>query len=215
MKQEQELREQIVEVGLNLYRRGLSPGSSGNISVRMEDGWLVTPTNSSLGNLNPGNLSKLDWDGNLLSGEKPSKEAFLHLAMYRKRPQSGAIVHLHSTFAAAVSCLDGLDSQSCIPPITPYFVMRVGKLPLRPYYPPGDKSLAQEIEKYAAKHSSVLLANHGPVVAGTDLKSAMYAAEELEETSKLMLLLHGQPIRTLDAVQLKQLRETFGAEWDS
>ena len=215
MKREQELREQIVEVGLNLYRRGLSPGSSGNISVRMEDGWLVTPTNSSLGNLDPGNLSKLDWDGNLLSGEKPSKEAFLHLAMYRKRPQSGAIVHLHSTFAAAVSCLDGLDSQSCIPPITPYFVMRVGKLPLLPYYPPGDKSLAQEIEKYAAKHSSVLLANHGPVVAGTDLKSAMYAAEELEETSKLMLLLHGQPIRTLDAVQLKQLRETFGAEWDS
>jgi len=215
MKQEQELREQIVEVGLNLYRRGLSPGSSGNISVRMEDGWLVTPTNSSLGNLNPGNLSKLDWDGNLLSGEKPSKEAFLHLAMYRKRPQSGAIVHLHSTFAAAVSCLNGLDSQSCIPPITPYFVMRVGKLPLLPYYPPGDKSLAQEIEKYAAKHSSVLLANHGPVVAGTDLKSAMYAAEELEETSKLMLLLHGRPIRTLDAVQLRQLRETFGAEWDS
>jgi ribulose-5-phosphate 4-epimerase/fuculose-1-phosphate aldolase len=215
MKREQELREQIAEVGLNLYRRGLSPGSSGNISVRMEDNWLVTPTNSSLGNLNPGNLSKLDWDGNLISGKKPSKEAFLHLAMYRKRPQSGAIVHLHSTFAAAVSCLDGLDSQSCIPPITPYFVMRVGKLPLLPYYPPGDKSLAQEIEKYAAKHSSVLLANHGPVVAGTDLKSAMYAAEELEETSKLMLLLYGQPIRTLDAAQLKQLRETFGAEWDS
>ena len=215
MKCEQELREQIVETGLNLYRRGLSPGSSGNISVRMEDGWLVTPTNSSLGNLNPGNLSKLDWDGNLLSGEKPSKEAFLHLAMYRKRPQSGAIVHLHSTFAAAVSCLDGLNSESCIPPITPYFVMRVGKLPLLPYYRPGDKSLAQEIEKYATKHSSVLLANHGPVVAGTDLKSAMYAAEELEETSKLMLLLHGRPIRTLDAVQLRQLRETFGAEWDS
>jgi ribulose-5-phosphate 4-epimerase/fuculose-1-phosphate aldolase len=215
MKCEQELREQIVETGLNLYRRGLSPGSSGNISVRMENGWLVTPTNSSLGNLDPGNLSKLDWDGNLLSGEKPSKEAFLHLAMYRKRPQSGAIVHLHSTFAAAVSCLDGLNSESCIPPITPYFVMRVGKLPLLPYYRPGDKSLAQEIEKYATKHSSVLLANHGPVVAGTDLKSAMYAAEELEETSKLMLLLHGRPIRTLDAVQLRQLRETFGAEWDS
>ena len=215
MKCEQELREQIVETGLNLYRRGLSPGSSGNISVRMENGWLVTPTNSSLGNLDPGNLSKLDWDGNLLSGEKPSKEAFLHLAMYRKRPQSGAIVHLHSTFAAAVSCLDGLNSESCIPPITPYFVMRVGKLPLLPYYRPGDKSLAQEIEKYATKHSSMLLANHGPVVAGTDLKSAMYAAEELEETSKLMLLLHGRPIRTLDAVQLRQLRETFGAEWDS
>jgi ribulose-5-phosphate 4-epimerase/fuculose-1-phosphate aldolase len=215
MKREQVLREQIVKVGLNLYRRGLSPGSSGNISVRLEDGWLVTPTNSSLGSLDPGILSKLDWNGKLLSGDKPSKEAFLHLAMYRKRPQSGAIVHLHSTFAAAVSCLEGLNSESCIPPITPYFVMRVGKLPLLPYYRPGDKSLADEIDRYAAKHSSVLLANHGPVVAAKDLKSAMYAAEELEETSKLMLLLHGQPIRTLDEFQLQELREKFGAEWES
>jgi 3-dehydro-4-phosphotetronate decarboxylase len=215
MKREQELREQIVEIGLNLYRRGLSPGSSGNISARMEDGWLVTPTNSSLGNLDPGTLPKLDWNGNLLSGNKPSKEAFLHLAMYRKRPQSRAIVHLHSTFAAAVSCLDGLNSESCIPPITPYFVMRVGKMPLLPYYRPGDKSLADEIDRHAAKHSSVLLANHGPVVAGKDLESAMYAAEELEETSKLMLLLHGQPIRTLNDFQLQELREEFGAEWES
>ena len=215
MKREQELREQIVEVGLNLYRRGLSPGSSGNVSARTEDGWLVTPTNSSLGNLDPGILSKLDWNGKLLSGEKPSKEAFLHLAMYRKRPQSGAIVHLHSTFAAAVSCLDGLESESCIPPITPYFVMRVGKVRLLPYFRPGDQSLANEIDKYAAKYSSVLLANHGPVVAGTDLKSAMYAAEELEETSKLMLLLHGQPIRKLNEMQLQELRQIFGAEWES
>jgi ribulose-5-phosphate 4-epimerase/fuculose-1-phosphate aldolase len=215
MKREQELREQIVEVGLNLYRRGLSPGSSGNISVRTEEGWLVTPTNSSLGDLDPGSLSKLDLNGKLVSGNKPSKEAFLHLAVYRKRPQSGAIVHLHSTFAAAVSCLDGLNPDSCIPPITPYFVMRVGKLPLLPYYRPGDKSLADEIDRHAAKHSSVLLANHGPVVAGKDLESALYAAEELEETSKLMLLLHGRPMRTLNESQLQDLRETFGAEWES
>jgi ribulose-5-phosphate 4-epimerase/fuculose-1-phosphate aldolase len=214
MKREQELREQIVEVGLNLYRRGLSPGSSGNISVRTEEGWLVTPTNSSLGDLDPGSLSKLDLNGKLVSGNKPSKEAFLHLAVYRKRPQSGAIVHLHSTFAAAVSCLDGLNPESCIPPITPYFVMRVGKLPLLPYYRPGDKSLADEIDRHAAKHSSVLLANHGPVVAGKDLESALYAAEELEETSKLMLLLHGRPMRTLNESQLQDLRETFGAEWE-
>jgi ribulose-5-phosphate 4-epimerase/fuculose-1-phosphate aldolase len=215
MKREQELREQIVEVGLNLYRRGLSPGSSGNISVRTEEGWLVTPTNSSLGDLDPGSLSKLDLNGKLVSGNKPSKEAFLHLAVYHKRPQSGAIVHLHSTFAAAVSCLDGLNPDSCIPPITPYFVMRVGKLPLLPYYRPGDKSLADEIDRHAAKHSSVLLANHGPVVAGKDLESALYAAEELEETSKLMLLLHGRPMRTLNESQLQDLRETFGAEWES
>ncbi|PWT86260.1 MAG: aldolase [Acidobacteria bacterium] len=215
MRPESQLRERIVEAGSSLYRRGLSPGSSGNISVRIENGWLVTPTNSSMGNLDPGTLSKLDWDGNLLSGNKPSKEAFLHLAMYRSRPQSSAIVHLHSTFAAAVSCLDNLDPESCIPPITAYFVMRVGKVRLVPYYRPGDKNLAQEIEKYASRHASVLLANHGPVIAGADLESAMYAAEELEETSKLMLLLHGRQIRVLTETQLQELRITFGAEWES
>jgi ribulose-5-phosphate 4-epimerase/fuculose-1-phosphate aldolase len=215
MNAEKILRERIVEIGQSLYRRGLSPGSSGNISVRLEDGWLLTPTNSCLGELDPGGLSKLDWNGNLISGDKPSKEYFLHLAMYQKRRQSGAIVHLHSSHAAAISCLDGLNPESCIPPITPYFVMRVGKLPLIPYFRPGDKALAMEIAKYADKHAAVLLANHGPVVSGNDLDSAMYAVEELEETSKLMLLLHGQKIRTLDDSQIQELRETFGAQWES
>jgi 3-dehydro-4-phosphotetronate decarboxylase len=215
MKTETDIREEIAETGASLYRRGLSPGSSGNISARTEDAWLVTPTNSSLGALDPADLSKLDWEGNLLSGRKPSKEAFLHLAMYRNRPQSGAIVHLHSTFAAAVSCLDDLDSNSCIPPITPYFVMRVGKVRLIEYYRPGDRNLAQEIEIHAKRHSSILLANHGPVISGADLQSAMYAAEELEETSKLILLLHGRKIRLLTESQLQDLRKTFGVEWES
>jgi 3-dehydro-4-phosphotetronate decarboxylase len=215
MSEEKILRERIVEIGRSLYRRGLSPGSSGNVSVRLEDGWLLTPTNSCLGELDPAGLSKLDWNGNLISGDKPSKEYFLHLAMYQKRRQSGAIVHLHSSHAAAISCLDGLNAASCIPPITPYFVMRVGKLPLIPYFRPGDKALALEIAKHADKHAAVLLANHGPVVSGNDLDSAMYAIEELEETSKLMLLLHGQKIRTLDDSQIQELRETFGAQWES
>jgi ribulose-5-phosphate 4-epimerase/fuculose-1-phosphate aldolase len=215
MSAEKILRERIVEIGQSLYRRGLSPGSSGNISVRLEDGWLLTPTNSCLGDLDPAGLSKLDWNGNLVSGAKPSKEYFLHLAMYQKRQQSGAIVHLHSSHAAAISCLDGLNPDSCIPPITPYFVMRVGKLPLIPYFRPGDKALAVEIAKHADKHAAVLLANHGPVVSGNDLDSAMYAIEELEETSKLMLLLQGQKIRTLDNSQIRELRETFGAQWES
>jgi 3-dehydro-4-phosphotetronate decarboxylase len=215
MSEEKTLRERIVEIGQSLYRRGLSPGSSGNISVRLEDGWLLTPTNSCLGELNPAAISKLDWNGNLISGDKPSKEYSLHLAMYQKRRQSGAIVHLHSSHAAAISCLDGLNPESCIPPITPYFVMRVGKLPLIPYFRPGDKALAMEIAKRADKHAAVLLANHGPVVSGNDLDSAMYAIEELEETSKLMLLLHGQKIRTLDDSQIQELRETFGAQWES
>lgn len=215
MRTEQKVRERIVEIGNSLYRRGLSPGSSGNISARLEDGWVLTPTNSCLGELDPASLSKLDWSGNLLSGSKPSKEYFLHLAMYQKRPQSGAIVHLHSSFAAAVSCLDELDAASCIPPITPYFVMRVGKLPLIPYFRPGDKALADEIAKHAGSHAAVLLANHGPVVSGDDLDSATYAMEELEETSKLMLLLRSQKIRTLNESQIQQLCETFGAKWES
>jgi 3-dehydro-4-phosphotetronate decarboxylase len=215
MNTESKLRERIVGIGRSLYNRGLSPGSSGNISARLEDGWLLTPTNSCLGELDPSSLSKLDWSGHLLSGAKPSKEYFLHLAIYQKRPQSGAVVHLHSSFAAAISCLDGLNPASCIPPITPYFVMRVGRLPLIPYYRPGDKALANEIGHLADKHAALLLANHGPVVSGKDLDSAMYATEELEETSKLMLLLHGQKIRTLDKLQIQELRETFGAEWES
>src|SRR5580693_4148333 len=214
MTSEQKLRERIVEIGSSLYRRGLSPGSSGNISTRLEEGWLLTPTNSSLGELDPASLSKLDWNGNLVSGPKPSKEYFLHLAMYQKRLKSGAIVHLHSSHAAAISCLDGLNPASCIPPITPYFVMRVGTLPLIPYFRPGDKALANEIAKQADKHAAVLLANHGPVVSGNDLDSAMYAMEELEETSKLMLLLQGQRIRMLDKSQIQELCETFGARWE-
>jgi ribulose-5-phosphate 4-epimerase/fuculose-1-phosphate aldolase len=215
MNAELKMRERIVEIGRSLYRRGLSPGSSGNISARLDDGWLLTPTNSCLGELDPAGLSKLDWNGNLVSGAKQSKEYFLHLAMYQKRRQSGAIVHLHSSCAAAISCLEGLNPASCIPPITPYFVMRVGTLPLIPYFRPGDKALAIAIAQQADTHAAVLLANHGPVVSGHDLDSAMYATEELEETSKLMLLLHGQKIRTLDHSQIQELRETFGAQWES
>jgi ribulose-5-phosphate 4-epimerase/fuculose-1-phosphate aldolase len=215
MSAELKLRERIVAIGHSLYTRGLSPGSSGNISARLKDGWLLTPTNSCLGELDPALLSKLDWNGNLVSGAKPSKEYFLHLAMYQKRQQSGAIVHLHSSHAAAISCLDGLDPAGCLPPITPYFVMRVGQLPLIPYFRPGDKALALEIAKHADKHAAVLLANHGPVVSGQDLDSAMYAMEELEETAKLILLLLGQKIRTLNKVQIQELCETFGARWES
>jgi 3-dehydro-4-phosphotetronate decarboxylase len=213
MNQENKIRERIVEIGSSLYRRGLSPGSSGNISARIEDGWILTPTNSCLGELDPSTLAKLDWNGKHLSGEKPSKEYFLHLAVYESRAESGAIVHLHSSYAAAVSCLDGLNPTSCIPPITPYFVMRVGRLPLIPYFRPGDKALGLEIAKHASQHAAVLLANHGPVVSGKELDSAMYALEELEETAKLMLSLYGHKIRTLTEAQIQELRESFGAVW--
>jgi len=211
--QENAQREAIVSFGHSLFSRGLTAGSSGNLSVRLADGWLVTPTNASLGSLDPAQLSKLSEDGSLISGAPPSKESVLHRAVYAERPQARAIVHLHSTFSAAVSCLCGLDARSCLPPLTPYFVMKVGQLPLLPYHRPGDPNLAEVIRRHARRHSCVLLANHGPVVSGNSLESAVYAAEELEETAKLFLLLGDRAVRPLDAPQIDELRQTFGAEW--
>lgn len=207
--EEMRQREQIVSFGQSLFARGLTAGSSGNLSVRLRDGWLLTPTNASLGRLDPATLSKLDWNGQLISGAQPSKEAFLHRAMYQVRSSAGAIVHLHSTHSAAVSCMCGLNHDDCIPPLTPYFVMKIGRLPLLPYHRPGDPALAGAIAALAQHHSSVLLANHGPVVSGSNLEAAVYAAEELEETAKLFLLLQDRPIRALDAAQIADLKQTF------
>jgi ribulose-5-phosphate 4-epimerase/fuculose-1-phosphate aldolase len=206
---ESALREHICECGQSLYARGLATGSSGNISVRLDDGWLLTPTNACLGKLDPAQLSKLDWEGRLVSGAAPSKEAFLHRAMYEERAGAGAIVHLHSTHSAAVSCMAGLDACDCIPALTAYFVMKIGRLPLVPYHRPGDPGLAEAIRAIAGKHHAVLLANHGPVVSGKDLETALYATEELEETAKLFLLLRGSPVSPLNTAQIADLKTTF------
>ncbi len=206
---ETDVRDEIVRLAKSLHDRGLTFGSSGNISTRADGGWLMTPTNASLGSLDPARLSRLDDDGALLSGDPPTKEAFLHLAMYRERSDARAVVHLHSTHAVAVSCLDGLDPEEVIPPITAYYVMRVGRLMLVPYYPPGDESLAGAVREIAAKHHSMLLANHGPVVAGKALDAAVYAIEELEETAKLFLLLQGRTTRILTPAQVAELTARF------
>jgi ribulose-5-phosphate 4-epimerase/fuculose-1-phosphate aldolase len=206
---ENRLREEIVETGRSLFERGLTAGSSGNISVRLDEGWLQTPTNACLGRLDPARLAWLDWQGNLRSGDPPSKEAFLHRAMYQERAGAGAIVHLHSTHAAAVSCMAGLDAADCIPPLTAYYVMKIGRLPLVPYYRPGDPKLGDAIRGLAGKHCAVLLANHGPVVSGATLEAALYATEELEETAKLFLLLRNAPSRPLDAAQIAELNAVF------
>lgn len=205
-------RELVAQFGASLFQRGLTGGSSGNLSVRLDDGWLLTPTNASLGRLDPAHLSKLDWEGRLLSGERPSKEAFLHRAMYQQRPGAGAIVHLHSTHSAAVSCMCGLNHDDCIPPLTPYFVMKIGRLPLLPYHRPGDPALGDAIGALAKKHAAVLLANHGPVVSGSSLEAAVYAAEELEETAKLFLMLRDVPVRPLDAQQIAELKTAFSLD---
>jgi 3-dehydro-4-phosphotetronate decarboxylase len=200
------LREEICRLGESLFTRGLTFGSAGNISVRLEDGWLMTPTNVSLGRLDPARLAKLDANGKLVSGDPPTKETFLHRAMYSERPQATAVVHLHSTYSVAVSALADIDTANVLPPITAYYVMRVGRLPLVAYYPPGDLALADAVQRLAGKHHAVLLANHGPVVAGSTLDAAANAIEELEETAKLFLLLRGSKVRLLTNEQVAALK---------
>ena len=203
------IREEIALFGKSLFDRGLTMGSSGNISVRTEDGWLMTPTNACLGRLDPMRISRISQDGRHLDGDKPTKESFLHMAMYAERPKDQAIVHLHSTHSVAVSCLPDIDPCDCIPPLTAYYVMRVGKLPLVPYHIPGDTALGDAVRGLAGKHSAVLLANHGPVVSAKTLEAAVYATEELEETAKLFLLLQGKNPRCLTEEQVEALERRF------
>ena len=202
-------RDSICRLAKSLFDRGLTIGSSGNISVRLADGWLMTPTGSSMGNLDPNEISKLDLNGNLISGKSPTKESFLHIAMYDERPDSRAVVHLHSTHSVAVSCLAGIDKKNVLPPITAYYVMKIGKLPLVPYFPPGDINLAKAVKEMASNHHAVLLANHGPVVAGKTLEDAVYAIEELEETARLFLLLRNMKTQYLNEKQVKTLEELY------
>ena len=206
---ENDFREQIVMFGKSLFDRGLTAGSSGNISVRLDDGWLLTPTNSCLGRLDPARIAKLDWTGKLISGDPASKEAFLHRAMYEERRGASAVGHRHSTHSTAVSCMHGLNHHDCIPPITAYYVMKIGKLPLVPYYRPGDPALGEAVRGLAGKHCAVLLANHGPVVSGTSLEATVYATEELEETAKLFLLLRNTPTLHLTPEQIDELKTVF------
>ena len=207
---EAQAREAICRTGHSLFSRGLTFGSSGNISVRIDDGWLMTPTNVALGDLDPARLSRLDREGRLLSGAPPTKEAFLHRVMYDGRCDAGAVVHLHATHSVAVSCLADIDPHDVLPPITAYYVMRVGRLPLVPYFQPGDAKLADALRPLVGAHHAILLANHGPVVAGTSLSAATAAIEELEETAKLHLLLQGHRTRPLTHEQVEELRARFG-----
>jgi 3-dehydro-4-phosphotetronate decarboxylase len=206
---ESALREEIAAFGGLLTGLGLAPGATGNINTRLAHRLLVTPTNSRLGRLDPARIARLDRDGRHVGGDPPSKEAFLHQSMYEMRPGAQAIVHLHATHSVAISCLQGLDEDDVLPPLTAYYVMRVGKLPMVPYFPPGDTRLAAAVRQVAAAHAAVLLANHGPVVAGRSLDAAVGAIEELEATARLFLLLQGRKTRSLDAAQVQELRELY------
>ncbi|HWH92650.1 MAG TPA: 3-oxo-tetronate 4-phosphate decarboxylase [Baekduia sp.] len=203
------LRRSIVELGASLFDRRFTHGRTGNLSIRVGDELLVTPTGVSLGQLRHDDLSRITIDGAHIAGPKPSKEWFLHAAMYRARPDDFAAVHLHSTYSVACSCLAGIDDADVLPPLTAYYVMRVGRLPLLPYHAPGDTALGPIAEQAAADHHALLLANHGPIVTAADLLEAADAVEELEETARLFLLLQGHETRPLSSDQVADLRARF------
>jgi ribulose-5-phosphate 4-epimerase/fuculose-1-phosphate aldolase len=210
---ETRIREQICLFGRSLFERGLTHGSSGNISVRLDDGGLLaTPTDCSLGFLDPARLTRLDANFHVVSGDKPTKEIPLHTALYETRGKAGAIVHLHSTHSVAVSMLPDVDPASVLPPLTAYSVMRVGRTALVPYYRPGDPAVADAIRGLAGRYAAVLLANHGPVVAGANLEAAVYATEELEETARLHMMLRGLNPRLLSNAQVEDLVQHFGLQ---
>jgi len=206
---EADARAEIVKWGRSLFERGLTPGSSGNISVKLADGYLVTPTNSCLGFLDAASISKLDPSGEHVGGAQPTKELPLHLAFYQARPTARAVVHLHSTYATLLACLADIDPDDAIPPITPYAVMRLGRVPIVPYFRPGSAEIVPAILASAATQAVLLLANHGPVAAGGSLEAAMFAIEELEETAKLVFLTRQMPVRTLDRAAIDDLNATF------
>ncbi len=210
------LRESICRFAKSMFDRGLTGGASGNISARTaDDGLLVTPTGSSFGALDPARLSHFDAGGRLIGGDPPTKEMALHTAFYDTRgDRSGAVVHLHSTHSVAWSMLPGADSDNLLPPLTAYSIMRLGKVKLLPYFRPGDAAMGEAVRSLAGRRSAVVLANHGPVVAGQDLEAAVYAIEELEETARLALLTRGHNPAGLSTEQIRDLVATFGIDWD-
>ena len=216
MSEEAKLRESVCLMAKSIFDRGLTGGSSGNISARLSDGrLLVTPTGSSFGGLDPARLSLFEREGNFISGDKPTKEMPLHAAFYETRAaKTGAVVHLHSCHSVALSMLPDVDPDNMLPPLTAYSIMKLGKVKLLPYFIPGDPAMGDAIRGLAGKRSAVMLANHGPVVAAKDLEAAVYAVEELEETAKLAMLTRGLKPNMLTEAQIRQIVDRFDVEWD-
>jgi len=207
-------RDQIASYAKSMFDRGLTHGSTGNISARLSDGsLLVTPTGSSMGFLDPARISHISEKGELLSGDRPTKEIPLHAAFYETRHQTGAVVHLHSCHSVALSLLPEIDPDNVLPPLTAYGIMLLGKVRLLPFFVPGDPAMGEAVRGLAGKHAAVLLANHGPVVAGKTLEAAVNAMEELEASAKLALLLRGANATALNEDQINQVVNRFDVEW--
>lgn len=209
------LREQICLLAKSMFDRGLTGGSTGNISARTEDGGLlVSPTGTSFGRLDPARLSRFDVNGTLIDGDQPTKEMPLHQAFYDTRSTAGAVVHLHSCHSVALSMLPETDPDNFLPPLTPYGIMKLGRVKLLPFFMPGDPAMGDAVRGLAGKRSAVMLANHGPVVAGKDIEAACNAVEELEETARLAMMLRGMNARALTDDQVRALVTKFDIEWD-
>ena len=216
MTAEARLREQICQLAKSMFDRGLTGGSTGNISARTEDGGLlVSPTGTSFGRLDPARLSRFDAAGSLVGGDTPTKEMPLHAAFYDTRSTAGAVVHLHSCHSVALSLLPETDEDNFLPPLTPYAIMKLGKVKLLPFFRPGDPAMGEAVRGLAGKRTAVMLANHGPVVAGKDVEAACNAIEELEDTARLALLTLGLNPRQLSAAQIPDIVSHFNVEWEA
>ena len=215
MSTESRLREQICILAKSIFDRGLTGGSTGNISARTEDGGLlVSPTGTSFGRLDPGRLSRFDAAGTLIDGDKPTKEMPLHSAFYDTRSTAGAVVHLHSCHSVALSMMPDANEDNFLPPLTPYGIMKLGRVKLLPFFLPGDPAIGKAVRGLAGKRAAVMLANHGPVVAGKDVEAACNAIEEFEDTARLAMMTRGLNPKILSPDQVSELVTKFNIEWD-
>jgi ribulose-5-phosphate 4-epimerase/fuculose-1-phosphate aldolase len=215
MSTESTLRDDIARTGRSLFERGYTVGTAGNISARLDDGWLITPTDACLGEMDPARIAKVNLAGDWVSGDKPSKTLALHRAVYDHQPDMHAVVHTHSTHLVALTLAGVWRTGDVLPPITPYYVMKVGHIPLIAYRRPGDPVVAEQVRELVASVRGVLLERLGPVVWHRSLREASAVLEELEETAKLYLMTSGGQveIEPLDEPQIEELRQTFGARW--
>ncbi len=212
MSVETRLREEVCDAGQQLYTRGYTVGSAGNISARLPDGYLITPTDACLGRLDPAKIAKVAADGSWISGDKPSKTIKLHREVYDRNPSVAGVVHTHSTHLVALTLAGVWQANDILPPLTPYQVMKVGHIPLIPYHRPGAPEVAARVGALANEVRGVMLERLGPVIWEASVMKACYALEELEETAKLWLMTRPKPA-PLSTEAVAELVDVFGARW--
>lgn len=212
MQHEQSLREEICQVGADLFSRGYTTGTAGNISARLKDGWLITPTDACLGHLQPENIAKVNSHGEWVSGDKPSKTLSLHRQVYQRNPDAHGVVHTHSTHLVQLTLAGVWRQESILPPLTPYQVMKVGRIPLIDYRRPGHPDVAEQVAGLANEVRGVMLERLGPVIWGASVSTASFALEELEETARLWLNCVDKPA-SLPEQAVQELCEHFKTRW--